>query len=254
MRQLIAANWKMHGNLDWAEKIKALGALTTPEIVRNTGLLICPPLSLLPALNATRADEPVSFGAQNCHAETSGAYTGEVSAQMVAEIGAAYVILGHSERRQYCGETDTHVEAKAKAVHAAGLIAIICIGESLEQREAGQEDDIVKTQLIGSVPDGATSMNTVIAYEPIWAIGTGKVPSLSDITDMHGVIRGSLSKRFGAASAGLMPILYGGSVKPNNSNDILALPNVDGALIGGASLEMDSFMAIAASARPYDGI
>jgi len=254
MRQLIAANWKMHGNLGWADKIKALGDLTTPEIVRNTDLLICPPLSLLSALNAARGDEPVSFGAQNCHAETSGAYTGEVSAEMVAELGAAYVILGHSERRQYCGETDAMIQAKAKAVHAAGLIAIICIGESLEQREAGQAEDVVKTQLNGSVPDSATSMNTVIAYEPIWAIGTGKVPSLADITDIHGVIRDSLAKRFGKPSAGLMPILYGGSVKPNNSSKILALPNVDGALIGGASLEMDSFLAIAASARPYDGI
>lgn len=253
MRQLIAANWKMHGDLNWADKISELGALATPQIIQNTDLLICPPLSLLAALHAVRSDEPVSFGAQNCHAATNGAFTGEVSADMVSEIGASYVILGHSERRQYCGETDESVMLKAKAVHAAGLIAIICIGESLKQREAGRASDVVKAQLIGSVPDSATSMNTVIAYEPIWAIGTGKVPSLEDIRDIHQTIRMSLSGRFGEASADLMPILYGGSVKPSNSNDILGLPNVDGALIGGASLEMDSFMAIAASARPYNG-
>lgn len=254
MRQVIAANWKMHGDFSWAAKPAALEALLDTETVNKVDLVICPPLHLLAAMEAMVEDAPVTFGAQNCHAESSGAYTGEVSAQMVAETGAAYVILGHSERRDYNGETDAQVNAKAIAAHKAGLISIICVGESFEMRESGRADEIVAAQLAGSLPDCVTGLNTVVAYEPIWAIGTGKVPSLDDIAQMHAGIRARLTERFGPDTAAAIPIQYGGSVKPANAADILALDNVDGALIGGASLEMDSFAAIARAAREYDGL
>lgn len=251
MRQVIAANWKMHGDFGWASKPAELAGLLDDETVAKVDLVICPPMHLLAAMEAMVEDAPVTFGAQNCHAETSGAYTGEVSAQMVAETGAGYVILGHSERRQYNGETDAQVSAKAVAAHKAGLITIICVGESLDIREAGRADDIVSAQLAESLPDCVTGLNTIIAYEPIWAIGTGKVPSTDDIAAMHATIRTRLTERFGAGTASSIAIQYGGSVKPANAADILAIDNVDGALIGGASLEMDSFAAIAKAARPY---
>lgn len=254
MRQVIAANWKMHGDFSWAAKPAELAELLDADTIDKVDLVICPPMHLLAAMEAMVEDAPVTFGAQNCHAETSGAYTGEVSAQMVAETGAAYVILGHSERRQYSAETDAQVNAKAIAAHAAGLITIICVGESLDMREAGRADDIVAAQIKGSLPDCVTGMNTIVAYEPIWAIGTGKVPSLDDIARMHAGIRARLTERFGESTADGIAIQYGGSVKPANAADILAIPNVDGALIGGASLEMDSFAAIAKAARDYDGL
>ncbi len=254
MRQIIAANWKMNGDFSWAAKPAELAAILDDETIDKVDMVICPPLHLLAAMEAMVEDAPVTFGAQNCHAETSGAYTGEVSAQMVAETGAAYVILGHSERRDYNKETDADILAKTIAAHQAGLITIVCVGESLDMREAGRADDIVAAQLADSLPDCVTSLNTVIAYEPIWAIGTGKVPSLDDIKSMHAGIRARLTERFGEKTASLIPIQYGGSVKPGNAAEILAIPNVDGALIGGASLEMDSFAAIAKAARDYDGL
>ena len=254
MRQVIAANWKMNGDFSWAAKPAELERLLDAQTIDKVDLVICPPMHLLAAMEAMVEDAPVTFGAQNCHAQTAGAFTGEVSAQMVAETGAAYVILGHSERRDYNGETDSQVCAKAVSAHKAGLITIICVGESLEMREAGKANEIVSKQLLGSLPDCVTAMNTVIAYEPIWAIGTGKVPTLPDIADMHAHIRAQLAGRFGDERASGIPIQYGGSVKPANAADILALPNVDGALIGGASLDMESFASIAKAARPYEGI
>ena len=250
MRQLIAANWKMHGDLSWDSKPQQLAQLLSKDTHERAIVLICPPLSMLPALVMARADASVSLGAQNCHSEVSGAYTGDVSAQMVAELGASHVILGHSERRAMSGETDSLVRDKAVAAHTAGLISIICIGESLDQRESGQQNAIVKAQLEGSLPVSATSFNTVIAYEPIWAIGTGKVPSSEQIKAMHTVIREALRERFGVSSANEMALLYGGSVKPANAADILTIENVDGALVGGASLDMESFAQIANCARP----
>ena len=243
----------MNGDFSWADKPAELAGLLDDSTVDKVDLVICPPLHLLAAMEAMVEDAPVTFGAQNCHAETSGAYTGEVSAQMIAETGAAYVILGHSERRDYNSETETQVHDKAIAAHKAGLITIICVGESLDMREAGRADEIVAAQLAASLPDCVTGMNTIIAYEPIWAIGTGKVPSADDIAAMHAGIRARMSDRFGEGTANAIPIQYGGSVKPANAAEILALPNVDGALIGGASLEMESFAAIAKAARPYDG-
>lgn len=248
MRQLIAANWKMNGTLSWAQKGKALAALLTPQIKANADLLICPPTHIIPALSAQTEGSDVMVGAQNCHAELSGAYTGEMSAAMCADAGADYVIIGHSERREYNNESSADILEKAKAVHKEGLIAIICIGESLEQREAGEAEEITAEQLNASMPDSATSINTVIAYEPIWAIGTGKVPTSQDIAVIHAHLRALLVTRYGAKTANGIHLLYGGSVKPANAAEILALPNVDGALVGGASLEMESFAAIAAAA------
>lgn len=248
MRQLIAANWKMNGDLSWAAKGAQLAGLITPQIKENADLLICPPAHMISALAAQTQDTPVMIGAQNCHDQASGAYTGEISAAMCADAGADYVIVGHSERRQYNKESCAQVLDKAAAIYRQGLIAVICIGESLEQREAGKAEEITALQLEASMPDAATSLNTVIAYEPIWAIGTGKVPTHDDIAAIHAHLRALLVKRYGETTANGLHLLYGGSVKPANAQEILALPNVDGALVGGASLDMESFAAIAAAA------
>ncbi|WP_299783522.1 triose-phosphate isomerase [uncultured Roseobacter sp.] len=239
-RKLAAGNWKMNGSIPGLDMIGKL-KLKHPECPCD--VLICPPAPLLaPALNNT-AGSPVQIGAQNCHAEEKGAYTGEQSAAMIAEIGATYVIVGHSERREAYGETDAQVAAKAQAAQAAGLTAIVCIGESLDQREAGEALDVIKTQLKGSVPEGSAGKTLVVAYEPIWAIGTGKIPSMEQIADVHALMRTELRARFGE-DAESMRLLYGGSVKPNNAADIFALGDVDGALVGGASLTEEDFSPI----------
>ncbi len=233
---LIAANWKMHGDMSWAQKPVELDAAFPIAEREHLELLICPPFPLLPALHVVAGPLNIRVGAQNCHSEIKGAHTGEVSAELLADAGADYVIVGHSERRA-SGETDQNVHDKAVAANRADLIPIICVGESLEQREAGDAIKVVADQLNKSVPD---IEDYVIAYEPIWAIGTGKIPTMDDISDMHHAIR----KRVGQD----IRILYGGSVKPGNASEILAVPNVNGALIGGASLEMDSLAAIAKAA------
>lgn len=233
MRPLIAGNWKMHGNMDWAAKPAAFEAIL-PQAERGAiDVLICPPMPFLAPMNAACREAGVSLGAQNCHAEASGAHTGEVSSEMLVSAGAAYVILGHSERRAG-GETSADVRAKAQAAARAGLTPIICVGESLQQREAGQAADIVTAQIKDSLP---AIDNYVIAYEPIWAIGTGKTATAADIEQMHAVIRALVKDN--------TRILYGGSVKPANAQEILSTVNVNGALIGGASLEMESLAAIA---------
>ncbi len=188
----------------------------------------------------------LKIGGQDCHPKASGAHTGDVSATMLADAGASHVILGHSERRADHGESDSLVVAKAAAAWAAGLIAVICVGETEAQRDAGKTLDVVGAQLAGSVPQGATAANTVIAYEPVWAIGTGRTPTLAEIAEVHGHIRARLAARFGAEAAG-MRILYGGSVKPSNATEIFAVANVDGALVGGASLKAADFGAIIAA-------
>lgn len=242
-RKLAAGNWKMNGTAaDFAE-IKALIAdFPAP----NVDLLICPPATLIAQMNWAKGAHPLMLGGQDCHAKPSGAHTGDISAPMLAQAGAAQVILGHSERRADHFETDASVAAKATAAHAAGLIAVICIGETLEQRSLGATLDVVQTQLAASVPGGAAGANTVIAYEPVWAIGTGKVPTLPEIAEVHAKIRADLTQRFGA-DGGNFRILYGGSVKPANAADIFALPDVDGALVGGASLKAVDFGAIIAA-------
>jgi triosephosphate isomerase len=207
-------------------------------------VMVCPPFTLVAELAVAARGGPVRIGGQDCHAQPVGAFTGDVSAEMLKAAGASAVIVGHSERRTYHRETDADVRAKALAAHRAGLLAIVCVGETRPEREAGRALDVVGAQLDGSLPDGATAENLVVAYEPVWAIGTGLTPTPADVAEMHGFIRRRLRTRFGAAGDGVR-ILYGGSVKPANAKELMAVPDVDGALIGGASLKADEFLAIA---------
>ncbi|SPF80470.1 triose-phosphate isomerase [Pseudoprimorskyibacter insulae] len=238
-KKLAAGNWKMNGSLAALDEIKALASVTDGSVE----VLICPPAPLVHAACAA-APETVAIGGQDCHAKDSGAHTGDTAAAMLADVGASHVILGHSERREDHDEHDEDVRAKCNAAWDAGLTAIVCVGESLSQREAQNTLDIIGGQLAGSVPDGATGHNLVIAYEPIWAIGTGKVPTTDQIGEVHDFIRARLERRFGAGVGRSTRILYGGSVKPSNANEIFAVSNVDGALVGGASLKASDFGAI----------
>jgi len=244
-RQLIVGNWKMNGlGADLVELravAAAVGGKTTPTVG------ICPPATLIARAVQTAADSAVVIGGQDCHPKASGAHTGDVSAEMLADAGARLVIVGHSERRADHGETDALVRAKAQAGWRAGLKAILCVGETRAEREAGRALSVISAQLAGSVPDGADPTNIAIAYEPVWAIGTGLVAGTDDIAEAHAHIRAALGKRFGAAGSGIA-ILYGGSVKPDNARAILALDAVDGALVGGASLKAADFLAIVAAA------
>jgi len=237
MRQLIAGNWKMNG----------LGSAALAEIavlraaaVTRADILICPPATLI-ARAVWAAKGAVPIGAQDCHAQASGAFTGDISAEMLKDAGAVTVIVGHSERRQLHGESDATVADKARAAWRAGLSAIICVGETEAERIAGHALDVVTRQLEASVPPGATADNTAVAYEPVWAIGTGRTPSDAEIVEMHALVRGRLGAGF--------RILYGGSVKPANAAAILGLADVDGALVGGASLKASDFLAIVEAAR-----
>jgi triosephosphate isomerase len=242
LRPLIAGNWKMNGlrkSLDELTAIKAGIAGAGCEVA------ICPPATLLAAAAAAASGSPLLIGGQDCHKDASGAHTGDVSAEMIADAGGKLVIVGHSERRTNHGETDGIVRAKAEAAWRAGLLAILCIGETRTQRESDQTLDVLEQQLWGSVPDQAKASNIVIAYEPVWAIGTGLTASSDDIVAAHAHIRARLTDRFGPEAAGIR-IQYGGSVKPGNAKEILALPNVDGALVGGASLKAADFLGIVA--------
>ena len=241
MRQLIAGNWKMNGT---GASLAELSAIREAKPA-NADILICPPATLIArAVWTAKGDVPI--GGQDCHAKESGAFTGDISAEMLKDSGAVAVIVGHSERRQYHAERDADVAAKAQAAWRAGLLAIICIGETEAERLGGEALDVVARQIAGSVPDGAVASNTTLAYEPVWAIGTDRTPTNAEIAQMHGHIREQLAGRF--ADAGAMRILYGGSVKPGNARDILALGDVDGALVGGASLKAADFLGIAAGA------
>ncbi len=243
MQKLAAGNWKMNG---LAEGLAEIDALAEAHPTPAGQVLICPPATLLSRLSDRAAGTNILTGGQDCHVAPSGANTGDISAEMIADAGGSFVIVGHSERRTDHGETDPDVRAKAEAAWRAGLTAIICIGETLEVREAGQTIEIVAGQLLGSVPDGATAGNTVIAYEPVWAIGTGKVPTLEEIGAVHDDMRSNLVARFGEDATG-MRLLYGGSVKPSNAAEIFAVANVDGALVGGASLKAADFGGIVAA-------
>jgi triosephosphate isomerase len=246
VRPLIAGNWKMHG-------LRADGLALARAVAEGAGgagaaeLLVCPPFTLLREVSAALEGGPVAVGAQDCHAAAKGAHTGDVSAPMLRDAGARFVILGHSERRADHGESDAAVLAKAEAALAAGLVPVVCVGESEAERLAGEAEAVVTRQLDGSLPDGFAAAGGVVAYEPVWAIGTGRTPTESDIAAMHAAIRARLRARFGEAGGGLR-ILYGGSVKPANAASILALENVDGALVGGASLAAADFLAIAKAA------
>jgi triosephosphate isomerase len=241
MRHLIAGNWKMNGlaqNLDEAAKI-AEGAAALKD---KADAMVCPPASLIAQMRWRTKDTPLMIGGQDCHPKASGAHTGDISAEMLKDAGASAVIVGHSERRTDHGENDALVRAKAEAARRAGLTAIICIGETEKQRDAGETLSVVSKQLAGSVPDGAPG-DIVIAYEPVWAIGTGKVASEGDIGEVHAHIRAALKARFGARGGGVR-ILYGGSMKPENAAAILKVPDVNGGLVGGASLKSADFLAI----------
>ena len=237
MRPLIAGNWKMHGDMDWIDKPSEFNGLMPPAEREHLDVLICPPSVFIASMAASCFEANIHLGAQNCHDAESGAHTGEVSATMVKSAGASFVIVGHSERRAG-GETDADVVAKARAASKQGLTPIICVGESLDIRKAGKAEDVVSAQIKASVPDGLTDY--VLAYEPIWAIGTGMTATAEDIKAMHAVIREIVGPK--------VRILYGGSVKPANAKEILGTENVNGALIGGASLEMESLAAIAGAA------
>ena len=235
-RILIAGNWKMNGLAVAAAEIDAI-AVGAPE---GPELLICPPATLLSRL----AGRGVALGGQDCHAAANGAHTGDISAEMLSDAGASAVVLGHSERRADHGETDGAVREKALAARRAGLLAIICVGETEAERDAGEALAVVTRQIDGSVPDAAKAADTVIAYEPVWAIGTGRTPSVPEIEEVHGAIRARLRARFGAEGEA-MRLLYGGSMKPGNAAEILAASDVDGGLVGGASLKAADFLAIA---------
>ena len=219
-----------------------------PPVTARADLLVCPPATLVAAFAARAAGSPVGIGGQDCHAEPAGAFTGDIAAEMLKDAGASAVIVGHSERRTYHKESDADVRAKALAAWRAGLTAIACVGESRDERVAGKTLDIIGGQLAGSLPDGATAANLVVAYEPVWAIGSGLTPTPKDVAKVHGFIRAQLTRRFGAAGDGVR-ILYGGSVKPANARELMAVADVDGALVGGASLKADEFLAIAAAYR-----
>ncbi|WP_205963394.1 triose-phosphate isomerase [Roseicella aquatilis] len=245
MRPLIAGNWKMHGSL--AEAAALAGAVRDGAAgVAAAELLVCPPFPYLHPV-AIQVGAGLAVGGQDCHAAVKGAHTGDVAAAMLKDTGATYVILGHSERRADHGEADAAVRAKAEAALAAGLTPIVCVGESEAQRLAGEAEAVVTGQLGGSLPEGFAAAGGVVAYEPVWAIGTGRTPTEPDIAAIHAAIRANLVQRFGEAG-GTLRILYGGSVKPGNAGAILALPHVDGALVGGASLVAADFLAIAAAA------
>lgn len=248
MKKLIAGNWKMNGNAASAE---ALIKDVEQKIAATSGLLdkcdfvVCPPFVYIPMVKDCAS--VVAIGAQDCAPQESGAFTGDIAPAMIKDVGASYVILGHSERRQYHKETDAQVAAKAASANKAGLITIICVGETDAERESGNEYKVVEAQLKASLPQGATAENTVIAYEPVWAIGTGKTATAEDIRAMHEFIRERLAETL--ADSARMRILYGGSVKPSNAEEIFSVPNVDGALIGGASLKADDFIGIASAVK-----
>jgi triosephosphate isomerase len=240
-RKLAAGNWKMHGLAADLPEVDQLAALYPTAPV---DIVLCPPAPLIDRMAARVATGVIALGGQTCHPAIKGAHTGDISAQMLADAGARYVILGHSERRADHRETDTIVRAQARAAIEAGLVAIICLGETEAERDAGRTLEVVTAQLAGSLPDRATGDTCVVAYEPVWAIGTGRVPSPDQIAEVHGALRRALTGHLGADTAGAIRLLYGGSVKPDNAAGIFAIPDVDGALVGGASLKAADFAAI----------
>jgi triosephosphate isomerase len=244
VRPLVAGNWKMNGlaaSLAEARRVRDALSKSGPADV-----MICPPATLIAALAREAANSPLLIGAQDCHAAASGAHTGDISAEMLKDAGARAVIVGHSERRSDHGERSSDVKRKADAAHRAGLTAIVCIGETAGERRAELTLGVVGRQLAASVPDAANAGNTVIAYEPVWAIGTGLTPTAADVAAVHKFLRGALVARFGDAG-GAVRILYGGSVKPDNARELMAVPDVNGALVGGASLKANDFLGIIAA-------
>lgn len=252
IRPLVAGNWKMNGTRENLDQIKAIADGLGSGLTDKIDALICPPSTLLYVATAIADETPLAIGAQDCHTEQSGAFTGDISAHMIADCLAGYVLVGHSERRTLHEESDATICAKAEAAKAGRLIRVICIGETEAERKSGDTLKVLETQLAGSVPDGANAKDTVIAYEPVWAIGTGLTPTVADVTEAHAFIREQMQSRF-AGEGAHMRLLYGGSVKPSNAAELLAVPHVDGALIGGASLKAADFLAICKACRSLLG-
>jgi triosephosphate isomerase len=244
-RPLVAGNWKMNGLKSSARVLSEIHAGYTPGLKAKVDLAVCPPATLVGAFAIQSVGSRVAIGGQDCHAKETGAFTGDISAEMLADAGATYVLVGHSERRQYHAEKDTDVCAKAVAAYRAGLTAIVCVGETREEREAGRTLAVVRKQLRGSIPADSNSRNLVVAYEPVWAIGTGLTPTAADVAEVHALIREELKRLVGKAEQAKVRILYGGSVKPSNAAELMAVENVDGALVGGASLVAADFLGIA---------
>jgi triosephosphate isomerase len=249
-RPLVAGNWKMNGLKASAAELDRImqGA---GDLWQRVDLMICPPATLIMSFAAAARGCKLDIGGQDCHAERAGAFTGDISAEMLRDAGASAVIVGHSERRTLHRETDTEVRAKASAAWRAGLTAIVCIGETRAERDAGHTLDVLGRQVYGSLPDGASGTNLVVAYEPVWAIGTGLTPTAADVAQAHEFVRARIAARAGSAAAEAIRVLYGGSVKPSNAVELMAVPNVDGALVGGASLKADEFLAIAGVYRSF---
>lgn len=244
IRPLVAGNWKMNGVGGSLAELRSIGREFLSGIDAETDALICVPATLLTRAAEVLGNTPVKVGGQDCHVLASGAHTGDISAEMLKDAGASYVIVGHSERRTDHGETDAIVHAKAEAAWRAGLIAIVCIGETRAERESGATMSVLSRQVAGSVSSVATHANTIIAYEPVWAIGTGLTPTVADVAEAHAHIRAELAARIGE-EAKRTRILYGGSVKPSNAKELLSIDNVNGALVGGASLKARDFLGIA---------
>ena len=245
IRPLVAGNWKMNGLKADLGIAAAVAQGYGAELKAAVDLAICPPATLLFTASAALIGARIATGGQDCSVQPSGAFTGEISAAMLADAGATFCIVGHSERRTLHGETDATVKAKAVAAHKALLVPIVCVGETREEREAGEALSVVRRQLEGSVPEGLDGASLVIAYEPVWAIGTGLTPTAADVAEMHASIRADLGRILGEAAAAGVRLLYGGSVKPSNAAELMNVPHVDGALVGGASLKAEDFLAIA---------
>jgi triosephosphate isomerase len=244
---VVAGNWKMNGQRAALAEAKAVAdTLAARAGPIPADVLICPPATLVMVMAEILKDTPLTIGAQDCHASASGAHTGDISAEILADAGATFIIVGHSERRADHAETDAVVRAKQQAVHRAGLIAIVCVGETKGQRLAGLTLDVVIRQLERSLAAGTSPSNTIVAYEPVWAIGTGLTPTTADVAEVHGAIRSHLVARFGDDGQAIR-ILYGGSVKPQNAKELMSVANVDGALVGGASLKAADFLGIIAA-------
>jgi triosephosphate isomerase (TIM) len=247
-RPLIAGNWKMNGLR--ATALPLAGELATKIVNASPAsfdMLVCPPATLIEAVCDVAAETDLAVGGQDCHMAVSGAHTGDISAEMLTDLGCEFVIVGHSERRADHAESDELVKSKAEAALAAGLIAIVCVGETEAERDKGITIDVVAAQILGSLPEGATATNTVVAYEPVWAIGTGRTPTSDEVQEVHAMMRKTIGEKIGAGEADKMRLLYGGSVKPSNAVELMGLADVDGALVGGASLSHADFWSIAES-------
>ena len=247
IRPMVAGNWKMNGSRASLDELASMSTGFTPALRQKLDLMICPPATLVLAASQRAVGTGIAIGGQDCHANDAGAHTGDLSAGMLFDAGATAVIVGHSERRADHNESDATVRAKAEAARRNALIAIICVGETRADREAGKTLAVVRRQLKGSIPDHMTSRDLVVAYEPVWAIGTGLTPTAGDVAEVHAMIRQDLRRIVGKEEAEKVRILYGGSVKPSNAKELMSVPNVNGALVGGASLKALDLLGIVAA-------